>query len=183
MAPKTFWTFFLKIFGLYLIWQILTLLPSFFSTLVFMFRNDDKLSVFTTLCAIVVIGCTFALIFRLCLFKTDFLIEKLRLNKGFEDEHININIHRSSLLSMAIIVIGGLMLADGVPLLVYDGFQYIQRDSAYATFGRNPSSPWLITNFIKVIIGYFMVTDSRLIMNFIERKRKKAQITSEETDR
>lgn len=181
MTPKTFWTFFLKIFGLYLIWQTLILLPSFFSTLVYMFRSDDKLSVFTALCAIVVIGCTFALIFRTCLFKTDFLIKKLRLDKGFEDETVEINIHRSSLLSIATIVIGGLMLADGLPLLVFYGFQYIQRDSAYATFGRNPSSPWLVTNFLKIVIGYFMVADSRLIINFIERKRKKAQITDEES--
>ncbi|MEP6613688.1 MAG: hypothetical protein ABJA76_17425, partial [Mucilaginibacter sp.] len=92
MTPKTFWTFFLKIFGLYLIWQTLILLPSFFSTLVYMFRSDDKLSVFTALCAIVVIGCTFALIFRMCLFKTDYLIEKLCLDKGFEDEKVEINI-------------------------------------------------------------------------------------------
>ncbi|MEP6614834.1 MAG: hypothetical protein ABJA76_23165, partial [Mucilaginibacter sp.] len=93
---------------------------------------------------------------------------------------VEINIHRSSLLSIATIVIGGLMLADGLPLFVYHGFQYFENIGRDMTFASNRSSPWLITNFLKIAIGYFMVADSRLIVNFIERKRKKAQITDEE---
>jgi len=182
MTPKTFWILFLRIFGLYLIWQTLTLLPSLFSTLIYMFKANDGLSVFSTICAIVLIGCTFALVFRLCLFKTEMVIEKLHLARGFGEEKFDINIHRSSLLSIAIIVLGGLMLTEGLPLLAYHGFQYFQRDNTYNSFTSNLSSPWIVTNFLKVLFGYFMVTDSRLIVNFIERKRKKAKISEEETE-
>jgi len=175
MTPKTFWTIFLKIFGLYLIWQTLIILPSFFSTLIFMGNSGDKVSVFTTLFAIVFIACFFIAILRYCIFKTDWIIEE-----GLSEEKLEINIHRSSLLSIAIIVLGGVMLADGLPLLVYYCFQYIQHDNTYTKFIENRSTPWIVTNFLKILFGYFMVADSRLIVNFIERKRKKAQITEEQ---
>jgi hypothetical protein len=101
------------------------------------------------------------------------VIKKLSLDKGFTEENIEINIHRSSLLSIAIIVLGGLMLADALPLLVYDAFNYVQRDDTYTGFSKNRASPYLVSNLLKIVIGYFMVVDSRLIVNFIERKRRK----------
>jgi len=181
MTIRTFWTIFLKIFGLYLIWQTLTILPGFFSTLIFMNTQGDKASLFTTFAAIIFITCFFITILRYCIIKTDWIIEKLQLEKGFAEEKLEINIHRSSLLSIVIIVLGGLMLADGLPLLVYYGFQYIQHNNTYTKFMDNRSTPWLVTNFLKIVIGYFMVSDSRLIVNFIERKRRKI-ITTPESD-
>ena len=174
MTVKTFWTIFLKIFGLYLVWQTLIILPSFFSTLIFMSTSGDKTSLFTTFSAILFIVCFFIAILRYCIFKTDWVIEKLQLEKGLGEEKLEINIHRSSLLGIAIIVLGGLMLADGLPLLVYYSFQYVQHDNTYTKLVDNRSTPWLVTNFLKIVLGYFMVSDSRLIVNFIERKRKKA---------
>ncbi|MFI5136563.1 MAG: hypothetical protein ACHQIM_01965 [Sphingobacteriales bacterium] len=172
MELKTFWKIFLKIFSLYLIWQTLVILPSFFSTLIFV-GGQDKITMFTTVSAIVFIALFFIFIIRYCLFQTDRVIDKLHLEKGFPDEKLEINIHRSSLLSIAIIILGGLMLADGLPLLVYHAFYYIQRSDAFIKFQDNRATPYLVSNFLKVLFGYFMVADNRLIVNFIERKRKK----------
>jgi len=173
MKLKTFWKIFLKIFSLYLIWQTLTILPSFFSTLIFV-GGQDKISMFTTLSAIVFIALSFIFVIRYCLFQTDRVIKTLHLDKGFPDEKLEINIHRSSLLSIAIIVLGGLMIADGLPLLVYNCFAYTKYINDYKGFSENRITPYLVSNLLKVIIGYFMVADSRLIVNFIEHRRKKA---------
>ena len=73
------------------------------------------------------------------------------------------------------------MIADGLPLFVYYVFYYIQRNDAFVKFVDNHSTPYLVSNFLKVFTGYFMVADNRLIVNFIERKRKKTTVNSRET--
>jgi hypothetical protein len=172
MTINTFWKIFLKIFGLYLIWQVLIVLPSFFSTVIFI-GGQDKSAMFTSFSAITFMVLFFIFVIRYSIFKPELTIEKLHLDKGFPDEKLEINIHRSSLLSIAIIVLGGLMFADGLPLLIYNVFYYIQRSDAFTKFSDNHATPYLVSNFLKVIIGYFMVADTRLIVNFIERKRKR----------
>jgi len=179
MTPDTFWKFFLKAFGLYLTWQTLIIIPSFFSALIYVNSTPDKSDWLPTISVTVLIILIFISVLRFCIFKSEWVIEKLSLTKGFADEKIDINIHRSSLLSIAIIVLGGLMLADGLPLLIFNIFDYIQHNSSYDSFSKNRYSPYIISNLVKVIIGYFMIADSRLIINFIERKRKKAVINEE----
>ena len=41
---------------------------------------------------------------RLCLFRPDIIIDKLALDKGFTEERFEINIHRSTVLTLAVIL-------------------------------------------------------------------------------
>ncbi|WP_259068272.1 hypothetical protein HDF24_08685 [Mucilaginibacter sp. X4EP1] len=179
MTPNTFWKFFLKIFALYLIWQILTIIPSFVSNLISSV-SQDKGALFTVFAGALFVVLLFTAIVRYCLFQTDRVIDKLHLEKGFPDEKLEINIHRSSLLSIAIIILGGVMLADALPLLIANIFSYIQGSDNTIKFRDNHATPYLIAYFLKVVIGYFLVADSRLVVNFIERKRKKSIIAAED---
>ena len=128
MTIKTFWTIFLKIFGLYLIWQVISLLPSFISWIKFVSSDDSRAYPETIALLCLILG-FFILVIRYSIFKTEWVINKLKLDEGFSDKNIEINIHRSSLLSIAIIVLGGLLLADGLPLFCYNVFTYIRYTS------------------------------------------------------
>jgi signal transduction histidine kinase len=179
MTLTTFWKIFLKIFALYLIWQILVFVPSLISTITYSNGQDSK-SIFYIVTFFVFIGLFFYFIIDYCLFQTDKVINKLRLTKGFTDEKLEINIHRSSLLTIAVIVLGGLMLANSLPSLISNMLFYVERNDASTKFRDNPATRYVIVDFLKVVIGYFMLADSRLIVNFIERKRKKSVVTVEE---
>ena len=180
MTPRTFWLFFLRFFGLYIIWQIVFLLPSFFAAWAYIDRSPDTSGSLTRVSAIVFIVLFFIAVLRACFFKTDWVIEKLHLTNNMPEEKIEIGIHRSNLLSITVIVLGGLMLADGLPILLFNIFQYFQSDNSSVPFTQNHSTPYIISYLAKVVIGYFMVADSRLIVNFIKRKRRKAHIATEE---
>jgi hypothetical protein len=171
MNLKDFWTIFLKIFGLYLIWETLILLPAFLSSFILIARMDVA-SFFTASSAIAFIILFFIFIVRYCIFRTEKIIEKLRLEKGFTIENLEIKANRSSLLSIAIIVLGGLMLADALPSMAYNLFYYFQHSNSYGGFKDNHASPYVISNLLKMVLGYLMVTESQLIINFIEKKRK-----------
>ena len=74
------------------------------------------------------------------------------------------------------------MLADGLPILTFNIFEYIQANTSYNTFSQNRFSPYIVSNLLKVVIGYFMIADSRLLVNFIERRKRKAQINNEQEE-
>jgi hypothetical protein len=112
------------------------------------------------------------LILRLFVFKTSWIIDKLHLDKGFVEEKLELNMHRSTILNLAIIIIGGLMFIDALPLFCNQLFTYFQQTSNSGLFGSNPISAWVILYFIKGIIGYLMMTNSNYITKVIEHKRR-----------
>lgn len=113
----------------------------------------------------------FFLILYFCVFRTDLIIDKLRLDKNFTEEKIELNIHRSSVLTIALTVVGILVLIEAIPNLCKNIFSFVQQKSVM--FIKGPDSGWIIFYAVKVLLGYILLTNSRMIVNFIERKRKK----------
>ena len=112
MKVKTFWIILIKILGLSLFFSVLTVVPQFFSTLQVTLdeRNENLLEIFLFLIFILLI---YLLITRLFVFKPEWLIEKLKLEKNLE-EKIDLSIKASTILNVSIAVIGGLMLAGSI---------------------------------------------------------------------
>ena len=55
------------------------------------------------------------------LFKTDFIIDILKLDKGFDEEQINLgNLTNESIFKLALIIIGGFLIIDYTPTLLFD---------------------------------------------------------------
>ncbi|MCB9361124.1 MAG: hypothetical protein H6587_12220 [Flavobacteriales bacterium] len=169
MTIKTFWTIFLKILGIYIVFGSLTVIPQFVSSL--MLLDADNGFIVSIIIILLTLG-AYLLILRLFVFKTEWLINKLDLIKGFEEEKFEINIHRSTILKIAIIVIGGLIFIEDFPLFCKEMFSYFQQSNSSGLFGSNPTSSWVIFYFIKTLLGYLMMTNSNRITNLIERQRK-----------
>lgn len=175
MTPRTFFTLLIKILGIYLVLGSISVVPEFAST-IFMFadtsgNNDTGIIVLTLFMLVLTLG-LFFIILKYCLYKTDWIIDKLSLDKHFTEEKIEINIHRSTFLGIAIIVIGGLMFVDGLPSFCKSVFDYFSQKHAFGRFGENPMAGWLFFYFIKTSIGYLLMTNHRPLVNLIERQRK-----------
>jgi len=178
MTIRTFWTVLLKILGIYLVLDSFKVIPQFISTF-YTFASDPEQTMqvyaWTFAYLLFTIG-LYAFILWLFVFKTDWLINKLHLQKGFIEERIEFNIPRSTVLSIAIILIGGLMFVDSLPQLCRQIFSYLQQKNMFL---QNPSSGLIIFQFVKTTIGYLLMTNSQFIVNFIDRKKINENITSE----
>jgi hypothetical protein len=173
MTPRTLWTILLRISGLYVFFQFLNLLPNLYSSIILNGRHGNEEALNIT-AFYILIGATYLLIISSLIFKTDWLIDKLKLNKGITEEKLELNIHRSSILHIIVIVTGLFILIDSLPLLAKDIIAYFDLINVYRGFKNDPAAGWIVYYLIKVFLGYFMVTCSRLIVNFIERKRRSA---------
>jgi hypothetical protein len=103
-------------------------------------------------------------------FKTEWIIGILKLDKGFNQETIPLNMHRSTILSISIIVVGGLLIVDQIPTFLRQLFIYIQEKRARQF---NPKIEYSILAGVKILVGVLLITEQRLFVNLIERKRKK----------
>jgi len=177
MTPRSFWQILIKILGIYIILESLTVIPQIFSTIYFFTtqtnghdgNNIYLIEIEYFAIAIIIDG----LVLWCSLFKTDWIIDKLKLDKGFQDERFEFNIHRSTTLKIAIMIMGGLFLIDSFPIVFKDLFDCFQKSEIYGSFRSNPQSAYLVMHLLKTFIGLFMLTNSRIIINYIELKRKK----------
>lgn len=175
MSPKSFWTILIKSLGIYILLQALVEIPSFINmtqTIYFDgFQPYTKTNYFAWAYLLLLLG-IFWLIIWGCLFKTDWIIDKLKLNSGIIEEKLGFSMHRSDILKIVIMLIGGLTLVDALPGACQELFLCIQRVKEYGGFKKDPTSTYLLFNLIKIGFSIFMLTSSRLIVNYIEKKRR-----------
>ena len=107
------------------------------------------------------------------LFKTNNIIDKLNLDKGFTQDTFTFDISQSAILNIAIIVIGGLILADQIPNLFKYAYQYIQQKELQRATSRQPDFSNIIFACIKICIGLLLLGERNRIVEFIEQRQKK----------
>ena len=103
--------------------------------------------------------------FFFLIFKTQAIIRILKLDKGFDQENFQLKVHRSTILSIATVVIGGVLLAEEIPNFCHQLY-------AYFVEKKVPIS-YTVLSASKIIIGLLLIWNRREIVNFVELRRKK----------
>ncbi|MES2728376.1 MAG: hypothetical protein V4643_14805 [Bacteroidota bacterium] len=171
MTIRTFWTIFIKILGIWLVLDSVTVIPQFLSTLFFTDSNNTVQNFALTVALLLLTIGIYIFILRLFVFKTAWLIDKLHLDKGFDEEKIDLNVPLSTVLTVSTIVIGGLMFVDSLPQLCKQTFVFFQQQNV---FRESPTSGWIFFELVKTVLGYLLMTNSKQVVAFINR-----QITKE----
>jgi hypothetical protein len=175
MTIKTFWTILLKIVGLYLVLGLLVLLQPIYlltshsST----FTNPNILEEFFIILGTIGI---YILIISLLVFRTEWIIDKLHLDKGFTEEKIEFNISKTVVLTIATIVLGGLLFIDALPALCKQIFSYLQLYQQKSMYHENPSFGWIIFYVVKIVLGYLLMTKSHYVVSLIEKETKNEEV-------
>jgi hypothetical protein len=167
MTKRDFFRILIKLFGLYsLVISLFTFVPQNISNL---YIYKEELSFL-----FVIIGSFLLLIalFLFLLFQTDWIIDKLNLTANFDDDQIILgNLNTNSIYTFSIILIGGFMMIDNVPILLMDLInEFKLRISNYSIPNHDTNYFWFAVNFLNVIIGYLLVTNCKLIAKFLDKK-------------
>jgi Na+(H+)/acetate symporter ActP len=155
MTPKSLFNIILKILGIFFIKDILAIIPQLLSVSIYLTEPNVSGAVWTLITTIIILVLYIIFAYYL-IFKSDLIIDKLKLDKGFDQETIPLNIHRSTILSISIIVIGGLIVADEIPNLCRQLFAYFQEKRL--THGQtNPNISYSVLAAAKIIIGLLLI--------------------------
>src|SRR5260370_7047977 len=127
MTTRSLFAIIIKIIGIYLIISSATFIPQLvmmISEFSRQFSRDSSQNSIELVSFFVFTVGFYLLILRYCFFKTDCLIDKLHLAKEFTKEKFELNIHRSTLLKIAVIVIGAMIIVNYLPFLCAHAFSY-----------------------------------------------------------
>lgn len=170
MNSKTFFNILLKVVGIFLlkdaIFGVITTMTAF-ATSIDLFDADFFIVLLISLAYVV-----FPFLF---IFKTEEISKLLRLTNNIEQE-IPLNVHRSTVLTIAVIVFGGVLLVDAIPAFIGQVWEYYKMKRQEELFQYRPDMKYIIMHGVKIIIGLLLLGNARPIVNYIEyRRKKKAQ--------
>lgn len=179
MAIKSFWIILLRVIGIWLLIDSLAVISQFFSSLFLLVSNSDYLdpAVIVSFVAFLIVIFIYFLCFRLFIFKPGWLIQKLNLDQDFDEEVLSLNISKETVIRIACIVVGAMLLTDGLPQLVYRLFDFFQQQSI---FKDSPHTGWILLELAKCIIAYFLIANNRVFSRFVISKSKEQGPIDEE---
>lgn len=171
MTVRMLFSIILKVLGVFFIKHIIDLIPQFISiTSLYTDRElgDTRLFLYVSLFLILA---AYVLAVYMLIFQTNGIIDRLKLDKGFDSETIQLNAHRSTILRIAVIVIGGLVLVDEIPNFCSNIYYYFEQRKL--THGQaRISLVGILVPGLKILIGFLLIGESRRIVNLIEYKRR-----------
>jgi hypothetical protein len=175
MTPRNLFNIILKIFGLFFFKEIVYLLPQI---IVFVQPNkytetngNDTLS--SLLISFGVIAFYVFFIYQL-LFKTNNIVDKLKLDKGFNREEFSFDIPSSHVLTIALIVVGGVIVINEIPNLCRNIFFYFQEKSVSRNIAK-PSYSYIIVSAVKILLALLIMGERKRIVEFAEKNVKTKQ--------
>ncbi len=174
MTKKDFFRVIIKLMGLYFIISIVfSTLPS---NIIFGLQSIPDVDIVSILWIVGVTVITIG-IFVFLLYKTDKLIQWLKLDKGFDEDRIIFqNFSTQNILKLAIVIIGGLLVINNIPIfLSYLFFAFKSEfgsdyNSHFYKFGSMNDYVKLITSFLSIIIGYLLLRYFNRISRLLNSK-------------
>jgi hypothetical protein len=169
MTPRTLFIIILRVLGILSLKELFIAIPQLISAIVMFFQGY---SISGGLFMIVISLLTVALVLWISytlIFKADFLVARLGLDQNFTESILNLNISVSSVLRIAIIVTGALLLISEIPefsRIIYSLLQ--QRNLTYLGNGSPDWSP-AVFSAVKIVLALLIIGERNRILQFLER--------------
>jgi hypothetical protein len=174
MTPRSLFIIILRVIGLFLLIDILRIVPQLLSTMSVLLRTGETGTMITTIIFAILVTLIYFYVVRYILFRADKLVDKLSLDKNFTEDKFELNIHRSTVIKIAVVIIGGITLVEYFVPLILELYIFIQSKGQGPEEGGSVVTPMnIVKDVLMVLIGFFLVSNSRTITNWTERKLQK----------
>lgn len=173
MSARNLFNLILKILGIFFLSSILEALSRLLSVLVYMPQYDSEQEAIFNLGVCIPPLVLYSLFAWALIFRTDGVINLLRLDKfAGANEISGLQVHRSVVLSIAIIAAGGWVLINELPEFFRHALYYYQERKIYVRMAR-PDVSYLAASALKVLIALFILIFNRTLVNVVELRRRK----------
>ena len=176
MLINTFWKIVIKSIGLLLLMYLTDVLATTFtsySSLVSYGGNVEGM--FSFMALNIVILAAYLGVTSLFLFKSDWLISVLRLERGFKEPSINVNAAPQSVLKIIVIVLAGYIFVEDVPALIQQLIKFWQMPQLLK---ENERTPIIAYHLIRAVIAFLAMTNSNTIVKWISKEAGQKQNTA-----
>ena len=166
MTKRDFFRIIIKLFGLYSgILAIFSVIPNNINTVLYQFDSY-------VLSFIIVSTMLILFFFMFLIFKADFVIDRLKLDKGFDDDRIQFeNLNNESIVKFAVFLIGGFLIVDYFPNFLNYTFQAFRSkiQGSESIFPTVHYFNWIVSG-INIVLGYLLITNYKSLSVFFNKK-------------
>ncbi|MCP1996426.1 hypothetical protein [Flavobacterium sp. HSC-61S13] len=167
MEIKTFWTIIIKLIGLWILFSGFEIIPQFTMTISFVQGEVNTAALLYTWFIMISVLIIYAFLIYVFLFRSQWIIQVLKLEKNFNEARIDVNIKSTAVLKIAVIVMGGVLLADNVPHFLSRLLTFFQQSEQLKDYRE---SSWLAYYFIKLMIGLLLLTNAKAVTKYIDKE-------------
>ncbi|WP_397362699.1 hypothetical protein [Olleya sp. R77988] len=162
MTIKDFFRISLKALGLLLIISVITLIPSFFLDI-----SDGFGVILYYLFSIVLM--VFVAFFIIS--KSDYVIEKLKLDSGFDNDLLKLNnIGDQKIIQIACVLIGLYIITSALPSVLLEAFQYFKYNASGDSLIDLPmhSTNYFYLQLVYFLLGLILIGIRKQISSFFK---------------
>ena len=174
MRVKSLFSLILKVLGIFFIKDIFISIPTIIAAFYSFFNNDFSDGLYMLFFSLATIFIHLLIIYYL-IFRTDYIIDKLKLEDRFPEDPIPLNLHRSTVISITVGVVAVLLITQAIPLLIRElasWYQYSRATRGVLNMGNNFEYSSLLVYIAEIIIGFLLLGHLPSITNFIELKQR-----------
>lgn len=149
MTPRTLFAIILKTLGVFFIEDILISITQLTSTLYYFSDSTSGREALLTLFFTSLFMAVYILISYYLIFKTGYIIDKLKLAEGFKEETLALNVSATTIVEIALTVTAAFILTNEIPNLCRLLFSYFQEKRM--TFGHTkPDVSFSVMSAVKI---------------------------------
>jgi hypothetical protein len=167
MAPRSLFDLILKVIGIFFIRDILEAFSHTLSAIVYIPQYASGREAFFNVAVSLPLLILYSLLVWFFIFKTDLIINLLRLDKNLQDKPVSTNIERHMLLTAAVIIAGAWLLVNEVPEFIRHAVYYYQERKLYVRMTR-PDVSYIVMSAVKIAIGLFLIVFNKPIVNLVD---------------
>ena len=167
MGSRSLFNLILKIIGLFFIRDILEAFSHTVSALIYVpeysSAREAVINVAVSLPPLIL----YTLLVWMFIFRSDRIINILRLEKNFQDKPVSINVERSTIITAAVIMAGAWILVNEIPEFFRHAMYYYQERKLYIRMTR-PDISYIVMSVVKIAIGLCLIVFNKPVVNIIE---------------
>ena len=167
MEPRSLFNLILKVIGVFFIRNILEAFSRFLSVLVYLpqysTENEGYFNLGVTIPPLIL----YTLFVWALIFRTDSVINMLKLDKNLGGINPQIQFERRTVLVTAVLIIGGWMLVNEIPEFFRHGVYYYQERRLYRRMIR-PDVSYLGMSAFKIAIACGLIVFNRPVVRLLE---------------
>jgi hypothetical protein len=167
MGARSLFNLILKVIGIFFIRDILEALSHTLSALVYIPQySSTREAVFNVAVSLPALF-LFSLLAWIFIFKSDKVIDWLKLDNELTNSPVSITAERSTILTAAVIIAGAWVLVNEIPEFFRHIVYYYQERKLYVRMTR-PDISYIIMSAIRITIGLLLVIFNKPIVAVIE---------------
>lgn len=163
MSKKDFFIIIIKLFGLNSLINFIFFLPNNFSFAFSIGKTDEKTIIWAILSIVIMFG-----LFVLLIFNAHNVVKILKLDKGFDDNHIDFaNFDLNNIVKLAMILIGGFLIINNISTFLSHSLHAFKDSAIGKPYNFYNKFKWFLSG-LNILVGYLLISNYKAVSRMLK---------------